>query len=256
VHVARLKRDLIAETETGLQRQQDPIVPSWEVLACDHHEVYRFFACQRLDPTSFPRRHRDGNAMTSRAQLPLAAAWMRLEAQTTAYDMPQLYPVASVLDNLRHERIVVHSAEPAICLSRGSPTERVPVLTRFSQGAEKGDLMQSTKHWLPASVVCVLSLTVTCLLAVPAHGQPLAYVTNSGSESVSVTASNTVIATVAVEGRPIGVAFSPDGSRVYVANSASDSVSVMETANNTVIATVPDASFPQGVAVTPDGSRV
>jgi len=120
---------------------------------------------------------------------------------------------------------------------------------------------------LNAFVLFLAALTVLIAFAAPApqagraHSAPaqlFAYVTNSGSSSVSVidTATNTVTATVGVEGRPIGDAFTPDGSRVYVANSGSDSVSVIDTASNTVIATIADPSFPQGLAITPDGSHV
>jgi YVTN family beta-propeller protein len=53
-----------------------------------------------------------------------------------------------------------------------------------------------------------------------------------------------------------GVAVTPDGSKVYVANAASNNVSVIDTASNTVIATTPVGAAPVGVAVTPDGSKV
>ena len=48
----------------------------------------------------------------------------------------------------------------------------------------------------------------------------------------------------------------PDGSKVYVTNAASNTVSVIDTATNTVTATIPVGSGRQGVAVTPDGSKV
>jgi uncharacterized protein (TIGR03118 family) len=117
--------------------------------------------------------------------------------------------------------------------------------------------MQSQKHWLLLSIVCLICLLGTVLLAVPAQAKPFAYVTNSSSSSVSVidTANNTVSATVAVGGRPVAVAFTPNGSRVYVANSNSNSISVIDTATNTVTANVAVQSFPQGLAITPDGSR-
>ena len=59
-----------------------------------------------------------------------------------------------------------------------------------------------------------------------------AYITNSSDESVSViiTASNTVTATIPVGIGPSGVAVTPDGSKVYVANSASNTVAVINTA--------------------------
>ena len=103
----------------------------------------------------------------------------------------------------------------------------------------------------------ITRLVATCALCSPPLAGPFAYVANSNSSSVSVidTASNTVVATVGVGNRPIGVAITPDGSRAYVANSNSNSVSVIDTASNTVVATVAVESYPQGVAITPDGSR-
>jgi YVTN family beta-propeller protein len=52
------------------------------------------------------------------------------------------------------------------------------------------------------------------------------------------------------------VAVTPDGSKVYVANSNSNTVSVIATASNAVVATITVGAFAPGVAVTPDGSRV
>jgi uncharacterized protein (TIGR03118 family) len=117
--------------------------------------------------------------------------------------------------------------------------------------------MQPKRHWLFVSIVCLVCLLGMALVAVPAQGKQFAYVANAGSSSVSVidTSTNTVIGTVGVGGRPVGVAFTPTGSRVYVTNSDSDSVSVIDTATNTVITTIAVASFPQGIAITPDGAR-
>src|SRR6266849_4178391 len=94
------------------------------------------------------------------------------------------------------------------------------------------------------------------------------YVTNVSSNTVSVidTTTNTVSATIPVGLPPpplcvpicdMAVAVSPDGSKIYVTNTFSNSntVSVIDTATNTVSATIPiGASL--GVAVTPDGSKV
>src|SRR5438067_230549 len=83
-------------------------------------------------------------------------------------------------------------------------------------------------------------------------GAPFAYITNSHRDSVSVidTATNAVIATVAVGELPFDVAVHPNGSRVYVVNEGSHTVSVIDTATNTVIATVP-VEVPVSVAVHP-----
>jgi YVTN family beta-propeller protein len=55
---------------------------------------------------------------------------------------------------------------------------------------------------------------------------------------------------------PVGVAVNQAGTRVYVTNSASNTVSVIDTSSNTVIATVPVGTTPYGVAVNPSGTRV
>ena len=69
---------------------------------------------------------------------------------------------------------------------------------------------------------------------------PKNYVANSGPNTVSVidTVSNKVVGTVQVGNDPHGVAVSPDGTHVYVANFRPDNtVSVIETVTNTVVAT-------------------
>ena len=78
----------------------------------------------------------------------------------------------------------------------------------------------------------------------------------SNDVSVIDTASNTVTATITVAEGPSGVAVTPDGSKVFVANLNSNNVSVIDTASNTVTATIPVGTTPVNVAVTPDGSKV
>jgi YVTN family beta-propeller protein len=95
-------------------------------------------------------------------------------------------------------------------------------------------------------------------MASPAEAQPFAYVTNRGTNNVSVidTATNTVVTTLAMGSSPDAVAVSPDGKHAYVANSGSNTVSVIDTATNTVeAATIPVGNTPAGVAVTPDGKH-
>jgi YVTN family beta-propeller protein len=73
----------------------------------------------------------------------------------------------------------------------------------------------------------------------------------------AVTASPTVLATIPVGVNPSGVAVSPDGSRLYVANQSDGTVSVIDTATNTVVGEpIPVVVAPYAVAVSPDGSRV
>jgi YVTN family beta-propeller protein len=57
----------------------------------------------------------------------------------------------------------------------------------------------------------------------------------------------------------LGVAVSPDGSKVYITNqvdTAASTVSVIDTATNTATATIPVGQEAAGIAVTPDGSKV
>jgi YVTN family beta-propeller protein len=102
----------------------------------------------------------------------------------------------------------------------------------------------------------------------PAAAAPFAYVTNWIDNSVWVIdiATNNVVGSPIPVGRlPEGVAVTPDGTKVYVANNNlnlngtgtdTDTVSVITTATNTVVATITVGNQPSGVAVTPDGTKV
>jgi len=85
-----------------------------------------------------------------------------------------------------------------------------------------------------------------------------AYITNSGSNTVSVISTDTksLVTTIPVGKNPYGVSVSPNGAWAYVANMDDNSVSVINTATNTVITTIPVGTRPQGVLVSPDGSTV
>ena len=85
--------------------------------------------------------------------------------------------------------------------------------------------------------------------------------TNFSSNTVSVIdiTTNQVIATIAVGINPIGVAVTPDGSRVYVAEFTSKGISVIDTeptsgAFNHVVARVNTDSDNRDVDVSPDGT--
>jgi YVTN family beta-propeller protein len=104
-----------------------------------------------------------------------------------------------------------------------------------------------------------IALTLACVLAPASTRAQNAYITNQRSHSVSVidTATNTVSATIPDGASPFGVAVTPDGSKVYIANSPfNGTVSVIDTGTNTVSATIPVGFSPFGVAVNPDGSKV
>lgn len=94
--------------------------------------------------------------------------------------------------------------------------------------------------------------------AVVASPAPFAYITNTGSDNVSVIEipTNIVIATVPVGAAPRGVAINASGTLVYVANNNSGTVSVIDTSTNTVVGTVPVGDLPYGVVVNPAGTLV
>ena len=72
------------------------------------------------------------------------------------------------------------------------------------------------------------------------------------------TATHQVIDVIDLGGRakPVGVAVSPDGRRVYVANGHGNSVAVIDAVKGKVVATIPVGKRPWGIAVTRDGRRV
>ena len=95
----------------------------------------------------------------------------------------------------------------------------------------------------------------------PAEAAPFLYVANEADNTVSVidTATNTVVGSpIPVGGVPIGVAVTPDGTKVYVANEFSNTVSVIHTATKTVVKTVSVGISPWGTWIRTkiDGVRV
>jgi YVTN family beta-propeller protein len=88
-------------------------------------------------------------------------------------------------------------------------------------------------------------------------GDTYAYVTNSGSGTVSVinTAGGIVVYTIPVGSSPQGIAISPASPHyAYVTNSGSGTVSVIDTSTDQVVNTIPVGSSPTGVAIGPDGA--
>jgi YVTN family beta-propeller protein len=103
----------------------------------------------------------------------------------------------------------------------------------------------------------LLMALVALLLGAPSALAQDAYVTNQGSNSVSVidTQTNRVVGPpIPVGTTPAQIAISPDGRFAYVTNQGSNSVSVIDTQTNQVVgAPIPVGSEPTGIAITPDG---
>lgn len=117
--------------------------------------------------------------------------------------------------------------------------------------------------FVSVSLVCLLALVSTngsaaCNEENDSNMTQFAYVTNSGSDTVSVIdkATDTVTATIDVGSSPHGVAVTPNGKKVYVTNWGSSTVSVVDTATKTVTKTVSVGDGTYGVAVNPDGTKV
>ena len=113
----------------------------------------------------------------------------------------------------------------------------------------------------PRLLRTLAGIVLTLAAAPPALAAPFAYITNRGSDTVTVIdlATNVVVATVAVGRAPHGVTANPVGTRVYVLNTLDDTVSVIDAATRTVIATVPVGAAggnAAGLAMNADGTRV
>ena len=65
-----------------------------------------------------------------------------------------------------------------------------------------------------------------------------------------------LITTLSAGGSPGELKATPDGQRVYVANTTSNDVTVIDTATNAVIGTIAVGTNPQLVDITPDGTKV
>ena len=104
----------------------------------------------------------------------------------------------------------------------------------------------------------LVSIAMILMLASIAGAAPFAYITNPGSNNVSVidTATDNVTATVDIGSSPYGVAVNPAGTKVYITNPGSNNVSVIDTATNIVTATVNVGASPFGVAVNPEGTKI
>ena len=74
-----------------------------------------------------------------------------------------------------------------------------------------------------------------------------------GGNTVSVidTATGAVSDTITVGNDPVGVAITPDGKHVYVANCVDNTVTVIDTATGAVSATIAVGTSPIGVAICP-----
>ncbi|AIE83822.1 40-residue YVTN family beta-propeller repeat-containing protein [Fimbriimonas ginsengisoli Gsoil 348] len=118
------------------------------------------------------------------------------------------------------------------------------------------------------------SLAVKQKIAVQSHPTGLAYaadgrlfVTNAGSNTVSVVESGRVKETVRtgvdptnkLGATPVAIALAPDGKRAYVANAGDNCVAVLDISRRgatRLTGFIPTERYPTAVAVTPNGKRL
>lgn len=88
------------------------------------------------------------------------------------------------------------------------------------------------------------------------NDSPVVYVACYLDDSVTVIEKDNQTTIINVGDGPIGLAVTPDGSDVYVANNNDDTVSIIDTFTNTVIDTVSVGNAPWGVAIGAEGKYV
>ena len=93
--------------------------------------------------------------------------------------------------------------------------------------------------------------------AYPANYREYAYVTNGGSNTVTVldVLNLRQDRVIAVGADPTGVAANPKRNEVYVVNTGSNSVSVIDAEKKAVVATIPVRQRPYFISVSADGTR-
>lgn len=87
-----------------------------------------------------------------------------------------------------------------------------------------------------------------------AHDGVWAYTSNTDTGTVSAVNLQTgEVKVIPVGERPQGMAFSPDGSRLYVTNLNSNSISIVDTRTKTHIGDISTGQGPVRIMITPDG---
>lgn len=82
------------------------------------------------------------------------------------------------------------------------------------------------------------------------------YVSNTGSDNISIYSGAGFLGSVAVGHDPLGIAFDPRDREMFVANSGSDNVSVISTVSRSVVATISVGHAPVGVVYDPASHEV
>lgn len=102
-----------------------------------------------------------------------------------------------------------------------------------------------------------LVAALVAILPLPAPADE-AFVTAQGADALDIidVASMKRVATLAIGGKPAGIAVSPDGARAYVTSPEGKFLTIVDARARKVENRIPLAGGPLGVAVSPDGRRV
>jgi len=107
------------------------------------------------------------------------------------------------------------------------------------------------KHFPLILVAALMSL----LLSSGVHASLVAFTSNFGKNTISLisVSDGSVLATIAMGRGPQGLALSPDGRYLYVANQLDDTISVLFVPDTRFIKNLPVQGGPMAIAVSPDG---
>jgi YVTN family beta-propeller protein len=123
---------------------------------------------------------------------------------------------------------------------------------RLRGTATKGKPMK--KHF-PLILAAAL---MTLLLSSSVHASLVAFTSNVRENTISLinVSDGSVLETIAVGRGPQGVALSPDGRYLYVANQLDDTISVLSVPDTRFIKNIPAQGGPVAIAVSPDGGII
>jgi len=95
----------------------------------------------------------------------------------------------------------------------------------------------------------------TLLLSSRIHASLVALTSNARENTISLinVSDGSVLETIAVGRGPQGLALSPDGRYLYVANQLDDTISVLFVPDTRFIKNIPAQGGPMAIAVSPDG---
>jgi YVTN family beta-propeller protein len=155
----------------------------------------------------------------------------------------------------------------AVSVSPSSWTMDIGQTKLFNATASGGSGSYTSYQWYvngsaqSGQTAATFSFTPTNLgsYSITATATDSTSLTSSQSAAAIVTVNSafgppTLTGTISVGAEPDGVAVTPDGAYVYVANRGSNSVSVIDTATHTVTANITVGTYPAGVAITPNGA--